>query len=286
MINVHVNLLSSPLPEAFDFLFKSNHLSEGEAASAKAALTGMDSDSAYAKLLQTGEAIGFAVYTLANLLHRKMTFYAEIEIEPSRHLLSGLSKKEAILSALMGLKAERAESGKPARLIVRADSAIDVEEANAYREDGVAGISISNPKEAKSIADRCIDLSLPYMADVSALGIRQALSLSPHRLYGASPLFKDRNSLLLSRYASCQIELPVGPLGELEKGMLGNLLLATPSLSSDPIAQYRQIKNDLGLDSDSWREFIIQSADGCFLDEEEKKFLKEIVIKKFLNGEE
>lgn len=286
MINVHVNLLSSPLPEAFDFLFKSNHLSEREAASTKDALRGFNPASAYAALLQTGEAIGFAVYSLAHLLHRKMTFYAEIEIEPSRHLLSSLTKQEVILSALMGLKAERAESGKPARLIVRADSALDVEEANAYREEGVAGISIANEKEAKSIADSCIDLSFPYMADVSALGIKQALSLSPHRLFGASPLFEDRNSLLLARFASCQIELPVKPLGESKKGLLGNLLLATPALSSDPIAQYQQIKNALGLDAEAWREFIIQSADGCFLDEEEKKFLKEIVIKKFLSGEE
>lgn len=179
MINAHVNLLSSPLPEAFDFLFKSNHLSEQEEAAAKAALKGHEATSAYAGLLQTGEAIAFAVYSLANLLHRKLTFYAEIEIEPSRHLLSGLTRQEVILSALMGLKSERAESGKPARLIVRADSPMEAKEAAAYREEGVAGISIANKENAKAIADCCIELSLPYMADVSALGIKKALSLSP-----------------------------------------------------------------------------------------------------------
>ena len=162
MIDLHLHLDGSLSLEDFKFLAERNHIELGDkfpsnvyvpegCTSLEEYLTRFDLP---CSLLQDEFSLAYVTKSLVDRLYKKGYIYAEIRFAPQLHTLKGMSQRDAVISAISGLKS--ALKDKPnfdANLILccmrQSEYDVNIEAiklADEFRNDKVVAVDMAGPE--------------------------------------------------------------------------------------------------------------------------------------------
>ena len=205
--------------------------------------------------LQSGEAVEFAVRSLAGRLADLRYRYAEVRFAPMLHTRKGASSKEIVQGAVKGLQGSKIGI----KLILccmrghsREDNLRTVELAAEWRENGVVGVDLAgaealypteNYKEVFSLASR-LGLNITIHAGEAAgeESVKAALDFGAKRIgHGVAAAGSEE---LLKRIKRENVLIECCPTSNLQTG-------AVPSLAAHPIKRFLERGIPVALCSDN-----------------------------------
>lgn len=193
-------------------------------------------------VLQTEEAVEYAVQALGDRLYELGYEYAEIRFAPQLHTRKGTNEREIVEAALRGRQGSRT----PINLILccmrgaaRENNLRTVELAAAYRDKGVVGVDLAGAealyptegyREVFSLAMKCsLNITIHAGEAAGEDSVRAALDFGAKRIgHGVAAASSES---LMDRLARGKIAIECCPTSNLQTG-------AVRSLSNHPIKTF------------------------------------------------
>lgn len=172
-------------------------------------------------LLQTGEALSFAVYKLMEELKSKGIIYAEIRFAPQLHTKKGLSQKMAVEAAVRGLNRSSLDAG----LILccmrgndnHAENMETVETAEKYLGKGVVAIDLAGAeglfptKDFRDIFELAREKHIPFTIHAgeadNPTSVEYALEFGAKRIGHGVRSVENADTLKKLSYGGITLEL-------------------------------------------------------------------------------
>ncbi len=327
MIDLHLHLDGSLSPEDILALAKVSHipLPCDDAASLRPLLQ-VDADCRNLgeylekfdlplQVLQTENAISYAVYALVQRLAAGGLVYGEIRFAPQLHQARGLSQQQVAAAAVEGLEKGVAEFGIPAQLILccmrgENNTAANMETVRVAKEflgKGVCAVDLAGNEAAyptESFGDifaLAKSLEVPFIIHAGeAAGpesVWQAIELGAKRIgHGIRsiedpalvavlgkkkiPLETCFTSNLQTKATSAPESYPLPAFLEQELIVTVNTDNMTVS-GTDLRQEYRLLRETFGFSDDTLQAIACNAADGAFLSAEQKAQLKKQIAQHF-----
>lgn len=260
-------------------------------------------------VLQKKETIAKAVtYLIARLSHDGL-FYAEIRFAPQLHTREGLSQREVVEAALLGLKEAKEQYLFPAQLILCLMRGDKNQEANMetvllakeYLDKGVCGIDLAGAealyptKDFAPFFQKARELDIPFTIHAGeAAGpesIWEALRFGARRIGHGVHAIKDKS--LLGFLAATKIPLELCPTSEVDTHAIASIedlplrefmrLGIKVTINTDDMTvsnvtlaeEYAKLQKSFDLTEKEMRKLYENSIEAAFLSTEQKEFLFE-----------
>ena len=206
-------------------------------------------------VLQSGEALEYAAFSLCNRLSDGKYEYAEIRFAPMLHTQRGASAEDAVQGAVKGLKQSRLEGGVILccmRGATKRANLETVELAAKYRGKGVVGVDLAGAetlypteeyREVFALAAR-LGLNITIHAGEAAGedSVRAALDFGAKRIgHGVAAA---KSASLLRAIAENDVLIESCPTSNVQTG-------AVPSLAEHPIGYFLECGVPVALCSDN-----------------------------------
>ena len=206
-------------------------------------------------VLQSAEAVAYAVFSLSERLAALRYEYAEIRFAPILHTRKGASAESILQGAIKGLS----DSEFPAKLILccmrgaeKRENLLTVELAARYRDQGVVGVDLAGAealyptdgyKEVFSLASRFgLNITIHAGEAAGAESVRAALDFGAKRIGHGVRVTEDES--LLERIKASDVLIESCPTSNLQTG-------AVPSLAEHPIGRFLEAGVPVSLCSDN-----------------------------------
>lgn len=254
-------------------------------------------------LLQTKEAIKYAVYNLQEELKEKGFIYAEIRFAPQLHTNNGFTQEEVVRAAINGLNS----SDFKANLILcamRSDSnhSQNIETLNLvekYLGQGVCALDLAGaeglyPTENfRDIFEMARERNIPFTIHAGEAdgpqSIYTAIDSGAKRIGHGVRAFEKGE--LIKKLAETKIPLELCPTSNLNTGIFKNIgdyplmyfinngVIVTVNSdnmtvsSTDVRKELKLLKNTFSLTTEDIKKLLLNSANAAFADAETKKYL-------------
>ena len=267
------------------------------------------------QVLQTEQAISYAVYALIRRLAGDGLLYSEIRFAPQLHQGRNLTQHQVVAAAVEGLEKGIAEFKLPAQLILccmrMADNRSQNEETVRVAKDflgkGVCALDLAGAeaafptKQFAYIFELAHQLKVPFIIHAGeAAGpdsVWQALEFGALRIGHGIRSIED--SALVTELADKKIPLETCftsnlqtkavnnaegyPLGSfLEQGVIVTVNTDNMTVSgTDLITEYRLLQKAFGVSKNALQQIACNGADAAFLPKKEKEELKKQICTEF-----
>ncbi len=266
-------------------------------------------------LLQTAEALERAAYELCEDAARENVVYIEIRYAPLLHLRAGLSPREAVVAVLSGMQRAEKDLGIKTGLILCALKHESTERsmeaaqlAAQYVGKGVVGFDLAGPERGfpprlhreaiEMTRDAGVHVTLHAGEGCCPEHIREALDLGAERIGHGVYLYQDE--VTERRVAEEGIPLEVCPTSNLQISGFMRTLADHPlkryldrgirvTVNTDNRLMSRTTSTDelfrlieaFGLGREEVRRLLLYSAEAAFLEEGERRALRDRVEEAF-----
>lgn len=267
------------------------------------------------RLLQTAECVEYAVYELMRDLEQQGLCYAEIRFAPQLHGQNQLSQEEVVQAALRGLRRGNQEFPLSANLILccmRGDDNVlenmeTVSVAAKYLRKGVCAVDLAGNEAAyptrqfeeifQAAKEKGIPIIIHAGEAAGAESIRQAISMGAVRIGHGIRAVEDTELMEMLKEKQIYLEMCYSsnlqtktvenvndyPIREfLEKGIGITLNTDNVTVSNTALKkEYQLVKEQFCLDETVLLKVALNAVQAAFVSEEEKKQLKERIIRDF-----
>lgn len=268
------------------------------------------------QVLQTEDALTFAVCSLIKRLAGQGLCYAEIRFAPQLHQRQGLTQQQVVAAAAAGLEEAARECELPAQLILccmRGDDNLQanletVHTAKLFLDKGVCAVDLAGNEAAYPTEDfaevfgLAKELAVPVIIHAGeAAGpesIRQALDLGAKRIGHGIRATEDPKIMDLLRRTRTPLELCFTsnlqtkavkdaqdyPLCRfLEQGISVTVNTDNMTVSGTCLRkEYTLLRQRFGLSADTLLSIACNAADAAFLSADQAAELKAYISKNFL----
>lgn len=262
-------------------------------------------------LLQTKEAISFAVENLLQELHEQGLMYAEIRFAPQKHTDKGLSQNDVIKAALDGMR----DAPIPAGLILCCMRGDDTEEQNLetvclakqYLGQGVVAVDLAgaealfSTEKFASVFAMAKELCVPYTIHAGeAAGpqsIRTALDFGAIRIGHGVRVTED--VALMERIVKEGITLECCPTSNLQTQVYANISeypirtfleagvkftinTDNTAVSATSLrAEWEKVITAFSLTKEEVKQILLYSVDAAFADDALKEQMRNKVMRRY-----
>lgn len=269
-------------------------------------------------LLQTEEGIAQSVCELLNVQASQGIIYSEIRFAPQLHIREGLSQKQVVAAALSGRELYRQMAGEQAissNLILccmRGDNNEDlnmetVETAGNFLGKGVAALDLAGAEALfptnlfKNIFKAAKQKKIPFTIHAGeargAESIWEALDFGAFRIGHGIRCLEDRE--LTAYLAKKQIPLELCPTSNLNTRIFSDIrdypllklldagVCVTVNTDNMTVSnttvqeEFRRLEAVFHLGEEPVKRLLLNAANAAFVSEEERKRLREKIIKSF-----
>ena len=254
-------------------------------------------------LLQTKEAIEYAIYSLNERLKREGYIYAEIRFAPQFHLQKGLTQEEVINAVIRGNNKSNFKSNIILCLMRgssnREENIETVRLAYKYLNKGIKALDLAGAEALYPTSSFRDEFSLarqyhiPFTIHAGEAAGADSVKLSIE--YGAKRIghggrsFKDLEVLNLAKENNVTYE--VCPKSNLDTKAISsvldydlrnllsngiNITINTDNLSvssTNIVKEYELLNDEYDLTNEEFKKLLINSANAAFLNVDEKKIL-------------
>lgn len=266
------------------------------------------------ELLQNAASITYATYSLFKRMAKEGLIYAEVRFAPCLSTRNGLSQYQVTEAAIKGLELAKDETLMPGQLILccmrnesNETNLETIEVAKHFYKKGICAVDLAGPEANfnlslfKEVFAKANEYGLPITIhageEEGPKSVWDAIKLGARRIGHGVRSIED--PLLMQFLAETKIPLELCPTSEVDTHSISNYeafplreflrkgiivtINADDTLMSNITLEkeYKKLISTFNLTEDEVKTLIKNSIKAAFLDDDQKKYLLEILERKY-----